>query len=332
MPFDTQRLTPYVGPPVGPSRDAGARSRSGPRRRDARSSTSGRTWSAGCASRCAATRARDHAAARGGARARRARASARCGPPRPPTGSCSAGATTSSSRPRRSTVPLRRGHGLAGAVDARTRSRPSSCTRTCAVSATSRAPTTCSTSSTPTWCGACGATSWTCPATARNATSGSGGPATSRSFAPSAAFLYDVDDFLRDWLLDLALEQQAQDGLVPFVVPDALKYEEHPTEFPRARDRRDLERRGRVGAVGAVAGVRRPAGARGPVRLDGRPPDAASSRWSRRRGCGTPASSSATGWTRRRRPTSRSSPGPTAEWWRPRARSGPPASWPSPRR
>ena len=52
------------------------------------------------------------------------------------------------------------------------------------------------------------------------------------AFAPSAAFLYDVDDFLRDWLVDLALEQQAQDGLVPFVVPDALKYEEHPTEFP----------------------------------------------------------------------------------------------------
>ena len=52
------------------------------------------------------------------------------------------------------------------------------------------------------------------------------------AFAPSAAFLYDVDDFLRDWLVDLALEQQAHDGLVPFVVPDALKYEEHPTEFP----------------------------------------------------------------------------------------------------
>ena len=51
-------------------------------------------------------------------------------------------------------------------------------------------------------------------------------------FAPSAAFLYDVSDFLRDWLVDLRLEQQAQDGLVPFVVPDVLKYEDHPTEFP----------------------------------------------------------------------------------------------------
>jgi alpha-L-rhamnosidase len=44
-------------------------------------------------------------------------------------------------------------------------------------------------------------------------------------FAPSAAFLYDVDAFLRDWLRDLAAEQQAQDGVVPLVVPDVLKRE-----------------------------------------------------------------------------------------------------------
>jgi alpha-L-rhamnosidase len=44
-------------------------------------------------------------------------------------------------------------------------------------------------------------------------------------FAPSAAFLYDVDSFLRDWLHDLAAEQQAGEGLVPLVVPDVLKYE-----------------------------------------------------------------------------------------------------------
>ncbi|NUR06717.1 MAG: family 78 glycoside hydrolase catalytic domain [Nocardioidaceae bacterium] len=43
-------------------------------------------------------------------------------------------------------------------------------------------------------------------------------------FAPTAAFLYDVDGFLRDWLRDLAAEQQAEDGMVAFVVPDALKY------------------------------------------------------------------------------------------------------------
>ena len=46
-------------------------------------------------------------------------------------------------------------------------------------------------------------------------------------FAPSAAFLYDVDAFLRDWLRDLAAEQRARDGLVPVVIPDVLKYETH---------------------------------------------------------------------------------------------------------
>jgi alpha-L-rhamnosidase len=51
-------------------------------------------------------------------------------------------------------------------------------------------------------------------------------------FAPSAVFLYDMKDFLRDWLLDLDVEQRVQDGLVPFVVPDVLKYIPHPPEFP----------------------------------------------------------------------------------------------------
>jgi alpha-L-rhamnosidase len=43
-------------------------------------------------------------------------------------------------------------------------------------------------------------------------------------FAPTAAFLFDVDGFLRDWLADVDAEQRAADGLVPFVVPDVLKY------------------------------------------------------------------------------------------------------------
>ncbi|MFF2029196.1 family 78 glycoside hydrolase catalytic domain [Arthrobacter sp. NPDC058192] len=51
-------------------------------------------------------------------------------------------------------------------------------------------------------------------------------------FAPTAAFLYDVKGFLQDWLLDLAAEQQAADGLVPITVPDALKYCPQPAEFP----------------------------------------------------------------------------------------------------
>ena len=44
------------------------------------------------------------------------------------------------------------------------------------------------------------------------------------AFAPSAAYLFDVYDFLRDWLRDVAVEQRAADGIVAFVVPDVLKY------------------------------------------------------------------------------------------------------------
>jgi alpha-L-rhamnosidase len=51
-------------------------------------------------------------------------------------------------------------------------------------------------------------------------------------FTPTASYLFDVDDFLRDWLKDLAAEQQATDGLVPSVVPDVLKYVERPAGWP----------------------------------------------------------------------------------------------------
>jgi alpha-L-rhamnosidase len=43
-------------------------------------------------------------------------------------------------------------------------------------------------------------------------------------FAPTAAFLFDVDDFLRDWLADLDAEQRAADGRVPYVIPDIFKH------------------------------------------------------------------------------------------------------------
>jgi alpha-L-rhamnosidase len=43
------------------------------------------------------------------------------------------------------------------------------------------------------------------------------------AFAPTAAYLFDVDAFLRDWLRDVDLEQRHNDGVVPFVVPDAIK-------------------------------------------------------------------------------------------------------------
>jgi alpha-L-rhamnosidase len=51
-------------------------------------------------------------------------------------------------------------------------------------------------------------------------------------FAPTATYLFDVDDFLRDWLKDLAAEQEAASGRVPPVVPDMLKYVERPKKWP----------------------------------------------------------------------------------------------------
>lgn len=54
------------------------------------------------------------------------------------------------------------------------------------------------------------------------------------AFAPTAAFLSDADAFLRDWLVDVALEQEHADGVIPFVVPDPLKYLGLPTEAPVA--------------------------------------------------------------------------------------------------
>ncbi|NTW41898.1 MAG: family 78 glycoside hydrolase catalytic domain, partial [Cellulomonadaceae bacterium] len=41
-------------------------------------------------------------------------------------------------------------------------------------------------------------------------------------FAPTASFLYDSASFLRSWLHDLALEQRAGGGVVPFVVPNVV--------------------------------------------------------------------------------------------------------------
>ncbi len=52
------------------------------------------------------------------------------------------------------------------------------------------------------------------------------------AFAPTAAYLFDVDGFLRDWLRDLAAEQSAADGMVAYVIPDVLKYVKHPSSFP----------------------------------------------------------------------------------------------------
>ncbi|HEU5486073.1 MAG TPA: family 78 glycoside hydrolase catalytic domain [Microlunatus sp.] len=42
-------------------------------------------------------------------------------------------------------------------------------------------------------------------------------------FTPTASFLYDVRGFLSSWLVDLEIEQTANDGVVPFVVPNVLR-------------------------------------------------------------------------------------------------------------
>lgn len=52
------------------------------------------------------------------------------------------------------------------------------------------------------------------------------------AFAPSAAYLFDVNAFLSDWLTDLALEQRHHEGMVPFVIPDVLKLLPRPESFP----------------------------------------------------------------------------------------------------
>ena len=52
------------------------------------------------------------------------------------------------------------------------------------------------------------------------------------AFAPTAAYLFDVSGFLSNWLVDVDLEQSHAEGMVPFVVPDVLKYMEIPADFP----------------------------------------------------------------------------------------------------
>lgn len=48
------------------------------------------------------------------------------------------------------------------------------------------------------------------------------------AFAPTAAYLYDVKGFLGEWLANVDAEQAHNDGIVPFVVPDVLKFFERP--------------------------------------------------------------------------------------------------------
>jgi alpha-L-rhamnosidase len=50
-------------------------------------------------------------------------------------------------------------------------------------------------------------------------------------FSPTATFLFDTGRFLQDWLRDLDAEQRAADGMVPFVVPDVIKFMPPHKEF-----------------------------------------------------------------------------------------------------
>ncbi len=43
-------------------------------------------------------------------------------------------------------------------------------------------------------------------------------------FTPAAAYLFDVQSFLADWLVDLAIEQEHHEGIVGWVIPDLYKY------------------------------------------------------------------------------------------------------------
>ena len=123
-------------------------------------------------------------------------------------------------------------------------------------------------------------------------------------FAPSAAYLFDVGPFLREWLVDLALEQEHADGRVPLCAPDCLKFEPPPEGVAADGHRGDLGGRLGVGAVGALDGVRRPHGRCATSGPRCSPTSSGSAAGCPSAGSGRAASSSGTGSTRARRRTS----------------------------
>ena len=57
------------------------------------------------------------------------------------------------------------------------------------------------------------------------------------AFAATAAYQFDVSDFLHSWLLDLAADTRTNDGgWVPFVIPDVLRHANFPEEFAAQAD------------------------------------------------------------------------------------------------
>lgn len=61
------------------------------------------------------------------------------------------------------------------------------------------------------------------------------------AFAPTATFLYDSEEFLRDWLLDLSAEQLNGDGTIPVVIPNNLKYEDLARFIPDSSENSTAE-------------------------------------------------------------------------------------------
>ena len=134
------------------------------------------------------------------------------------------------------------------------------------------------------------------------------------AFAPTAAYLFDVGPFLADWLVDLALEQEHADGMVAFVVPDVLKLQPHPAEFPDP----DSTAIWSDAAVWVPWSLWQAYGDRSVLRASVRlawPPTCAASRpCCPPPGSGTARSSSVTGSTPTPRRTSRGRPRPTPAW------------------
>ena len=198
-----------------------------------RSSTSGRTWSAGCGSR-----SRGPAGRRSRSGMPRCSSTTSWGP---------AAANRRSNRPlhperRRGRLradvhlprlPLRRGRRVAGrAHHRRDRAAVVVALRVAADRRIRVLRRRCSTSCTATWCGARAATSSTCRPTARSATNGSAGPATSPSSRPPRPTCSTSRTSSRDWLADLAAEQRARRRHGAARRAGRAEVRRTPTDFP----------------------------------------------------------------------------------------------------
>ena len=260
LDFDTDLLAPYVGPAGGPPRGAAPGRRSGPRRRGQTLVDFGQNL-VGWLQFARPRRGRPARSPSGTPRcsSTASSASGRCAPPRRPTVHperrrrrlrADASPSTASATPRSTGWPgeLTADDLVAVVVALRPARGP----------ATSSAPTSCSTSCTATWSGASGATSSTCRPTARSATSGWAGPVTSRSSPRPRRSCSTSTASSATGCVDLAAEQRARRRHGAVRRPRRAEVRPDQGVRRRARLHRDLERRGGLGAVGAVAGVRRP--------------------------------------------------------------------------